>query len=197
MNWLAHVFLSEPDTEFRLGNLLADLVGAGDLPAMGPRFQRGVQCHRAIDHFTDFHPLVQRSQSRLGREFRIFTGILVDIFYDHCLARNWGHFAPVPLERFAAEFYAAVRARPLALPEEARAAVEGVIAEDRLVSYRELAGVEAALRHVSERLSARTGRAFALERAVGELEAHYEGIEQDFFEFFPELRRHVEPWLGA
>jgi acyl carrier protein phosphodiesterase len=120
MNWLAHVFLSEPDVEHRLGNLLADLVKGRDRLGMSAGFLRGTKTHQAIDAFTDSHPVAGRSRARISDEHGRFAGILVDVFYDHLLAVSWGRYCPQPLEEFTAEFYAAIGDRRLALPDEAR-----------------------------------------------------------------------------
>jgi acyl carrier protein phosphodiesterase len=63
-----------------------------------------------------------------------------------------------------------------------------MIRDDRLGSYRCLDGIEASLRRVSKRLSARVGREFGLERGISELVANFEGLRGDFAEFFPQLR---------
>lgn len=191
MNWLAHALLSEPDAEFRLGNLLADLVKGRDRAKMPPGFLRGVRCHQAIDVFTDAHPVVARSRARLPEEHGRCAGILVDVFYDHVLARNWGRFADVPLEDFTAGVYASARSLSLPLPADVREALGRMADADLLGSYREAAGIEAALRRLSARLTRRTGRPFALERAVPYLVAEYAAFEGDFLEFFPELSDHV------
>jgi acyl carrier protein phosphodiesterase len=195
MNWLAHVFLSEPDAEMRLGNLLADVVKGKDRRAMTDRFLRGVACHQAIDSFTDFHPVASRTRARLRGEHGRVSGILVDVFYDHCLARNWGRYCPVPLERFAGDFYADALGLAAGLPERAREMVFWMVAENRLVSYREPGGIEAALESISLRLAARVGTDFGLVRAVQELERDYPAIEADFLEFFPALQERVAAWL--
>ena len=197
MNWLAHAFLSRPDVEFRLGNLLADLVKGRDLAAMPAGFLDGVRRHRAIDAFTDAHPAVRRSRARVGGGFRHATGILVDVFYDHLLALDWQRYAGEPLEAFTARLYAAVRSCPIRLPPEARAAVEGMLADDRLGSYRRLDGIEAALRRVSVRLAARTGRDLGLERGVSALVTHFGGLRDDFGEFFPQLWARVGDGAAA
>jgi acyl carrier protein phosphodiesterase len=194
MNWLAHVFLSEDDFEFRLGNLLADLVKGKDREGMSPAFLRGAQCHQAIDAFTDFHPVVGRSKRRISDEHGRFAGILVDVFYDHFLARDWEHYSPEPLEVFTARLYGAIRATPMPLPMEARIAVERMMADDRLGSYRHVEGIEASLRRISMRLSARVGRPFALESAVSELIENMDALGEDFEEFFSELQSHVADW---
>lgn len=197
MNWLAHVFLSRPDIEFRLGNLLADLVKGRDRVTMPAAFLDGARQHQAIDAFTDTHQAVHRSRARIGGDYRHATGILVDVFYDHFLALDWDHYANEPLEAFTARLYADIRAHPIELPTEARAAVERMLHDDRLGSYRHLEGIEASLRRVSLRLEARTGRNFGLERGVTELVAHFEGLRSDFAEFFPQLVTHVREYQDA
>jgi acyl carrier protein phosphodiesterase len=192
VNWLAHAFLSKPDVEFRLGNLLADLVKGRDRAGMSAAFLDGVRQHQTIDAFTDTHQTVHRSRARIGGDFRHATGILVDVFYDHFLAIDWEQYAPEPLDTFTARLlYADIRAHPVPLPAEAQAAVERMLADDRLGSYRRLDGIEASLRRVSLRLAARTGRDLGLERGVSELVANFDGLRADFAEFFPQLRAHV------
>lgn len=188
MNWLAHVFLSEPDVEFRLGNLLADIVRGEELRRMSAGFQRGVQKHKQIDAFTDSHPLVKRSRARVGTEFRRFSGVLVDVFYDHLLATNWDRYSPIVLDAFTAKFYADIEARHIELPTSARVTLDRIIRHDLLGSYRRIEGVERSLRRLSAYLSSRWRREFALEKGVADLIAHRDGFEADFAEFFPQLQ---------
>ncbi|MBM0103645.1 DUF479 domain-containing protein [Steroidobacter sp. S1-65] len=188
MNWLAHVFLSEPNVEFRLGNLLADIVRGEELRRMSPGFQRGVQKHKQIDAFTDAHPLVKRSRSRVSPEFRRFSGVLVDVFYDHLLATNWGRYSPIVLDAFTAKFYADIEAHHIALPSSARVTLDRIIRHDLLGSYRRIEGVERSLRRLSAYLSSRWRREFALENGVADLIEHRAGFETDFAEFFPQLQ---------
>lgn len=191
MNWLAHVFLSEQNLEFRLGNLLADIVRGEQRSGMSADFLRGVQCHQAIDSFTDSHPLVRRSRARIGAEQRRFSGVLVDVFYDHYLAKNWDDYSSVPLDAFTAGFYADIKTRQIELPEQAQWVTDRIIRHDLLGSYRRVGGVERALRVLSMRLSERWHREFTLENGVRDLLAQQDGFAADFAEFFPALRAHV------
>jgi acyl carrier protein phosphodiesterase len=195
VNWLAHVLLSESNVEFQLGNLLADLVKRRDRHGMSAAFVRGTQCHQTIDAFTDFHPVVHRSRGRIGEEYGRFAGILIDVFYDYFLASDWKRYCVEPLEQFAAQFYAAIQAHPMRLPEEAQAAICRMIADDRLGSYRTVEGVAATLRRVSQRLTARIGKSFALEHAISELTANEKELAADFAEFFPALQMAIESYL--
>lgn len=188
MNWLAHVFLSEPDVEFRLGNLLADIVRGEELQRMSAAFQRGVLEHKRIDAFTDAHPLVKRSRSRVSGEFRRFSGVLVDVFYDHLLATRWNDYSPIVLDAFTAKFYADIEASRIELPASARVTLDRIIRHDLLGAYRGMEGVERSLRRLSAYLSSRWRREFALEKAVADLLANRAGFDADFAEFFPELQ---------
>lgn len=191
MNWLAHVFLSEPNIEFRLGNLLSDIVRGEARAAVSAEFLRGAQRHHAIDAFTDSHPVVRRSRARIERVPRRFSGVLVDIFYDHLLSRAWGHYAAVPLNAFAGAFYADARASSIVLPRAAQLALDRIVRYDLLSSYVEIEGVTQALRGVSMRLARRWQRDFALEAGVADLVIHHDEFAADFAQFFPELRAHV------
>lgn len=191
MNWLAHVFLSEPNVEFRLGNLLADIVKGEQRTGMSADFLRGVQRHQAIDSFTDSHPVVRRSRARIGPGQRRFSGILVDVFYDYFLATHWDEYSSVPLDTFTAGFYADIENCPLSLPEPARMVVDRIIRRDLLGSYRRIEGIERALRGLSMQLAARWPREFTLEHGVRDLLARQDDFAADFAEFFPTLRARV------
>jgi acyl carrier protein phosphodiesterase len=191
VNWLAHVFLSEPNTQFQLGNLLADVVRGPQRVAMSAEFIRGAACHKAIDAFTDAHPIVKRSRARIGREHRRFSGVLIDVFYDHYLARSWQRYSSVTLAEYTAAFYASARPHLEELPPDARAMLERIVSRDLLGSYIRIEGVEHALRRISTYLNSRWSRQFALDQGVRDLRAHDAELAADFEEFFPELQAHV------
>ena len=191
MNWLAHVFLSERNVEFRLGNLLADLVRGDDRSRMPPEFLRGAACHKAIDAFTDAHPIVRRSRARIDPRHRRFSGVLVDIFYDYCLARHWSDYSAESLPAFTASFYAEAKSHPLSLPEAAETTLARIISHDLLGQYVRIAGVENSLRRMSLYLARRWGREFRLEAGAQDLLAHEAAFDADFAEFFPQLQAHI------
>lgn len=193
MNWLAHVYLSESNVDFRLGNLLADLVRGEARAGLPADFIRGAAQHKAIDAFTDAHPIVRRSRARISHELRRFSGVLVDIFYDYCLAQHWREYADEPLDDFTANFYAAVRARPpLVLPDAARETLDRILKHDLLGQYQRIDGVAHSLRRISMYLEKRWGRRYRLENGVDDLLAHEADFSRDFTEFFPQLRAAVD-----
>jgi acyl carrier protein phosphodiesterase len=194
MNWLAHVFLAGPDADCRLGNLLADMVKGSVRRSLRPGLQHGIACHQAIDAFTDEHPLVLRSKRRLASRYERLAGILVDVFYDHILASDWPCYSAAPLREFTREVYALFPAYRHELPAEVNGVLERMAAADWLGSYARVEGIADVLARLSARLARRLGRDFALERAIGELTIHRDGLTADFHEFFPQLAGHVRRW---
>jgi acyl carrier protein phosphodiesterase len=187
MNWLAHLFLSEPSPAFRIGNLLPDLVGQAALAGVSPEVLRGVRQHRQIDAFTDSHPIVRRSITRVGPKFRRFGGIFVDIFYDHFLSREWPSFSAIALPDFTREIYSCFESHRHEIPHEAHVPLDRMKSENWLSTYGDLHGVATTLGRIGLRLR----RPTLLAEGAAILEADYAGFHADFTTFFPELMSHV------
>jgi acyl carrier protein phosphodiesterase len=187
MNWLAHVYLSEPDVEHRLGNILADVVKGRDRKRLPPGIRRGIACHQVIDGFTDYHPQVMACKAFFSPDYRPYAGIVLDIYFDHLLAVNWRIYSEVELPDFLTELYHSFLSYPGELPELVRHLLRRLTAEDWFGSYRFVEGVEDVLKRVSRRLK----RPVALERALPELRHNHAAVETAFHAFFPQLCEHV------
>lgn len=193
MNWLAHIFLAEPNIESRLGNLLGDFVKGEIRKELNPALQRGIACHTAIDSFTDIHPIVSNSKIRITPPQRRFAGVILDVLYDHFLIKNWGLYSNISIDDFIAEIHTSFGAYS-AIPAMTKTQIDRMIQADLLRSYRDLDGVEVALRRISRRLECRVPRTFALELAMPDILANYDALDGDFQQFFPELRSYVNEW---
>jgi acyl carrier protein phosphodiesterase len=187
MNWLAHLLLSEPTPAFRVGNLLPDLVPAGDLKRLPREFQRGIRRHVQIDAFTDAHPVVRRSILLVSPGYRRFGGILTDMFYDHFLACDWHRYSEATLEDFSSTIYSSFESLREQLPPAAFIRLQQIKAADLLCSYRHVHGIRRALDGIGCRLR----RPVALGESIAELELHYDALHADFTEFFAELRDFI------
>lgn len=187
MNWLAHLVLSEPNPRFRIGNLLPDLVPVSALNGLSADFLRGVQQHRQIDSFADRHAIVRQSIRRVPENFRRFGGILVDMFYDHFLSRDWPKFSITPLPVFVDEIHASFARHRNEVPPEACVHLDRIRAGNLLCSYGELSGLSTALKRIGLRLR----RPAPLSEAVSVLEGDYAGFHADFHSFFPEIISHL------
>ena len=183
MNYLAHALLAGDHPADRIGGVIGDFVkGPLDpLPAgLGPGLAAGVLLHRRVDSFADRHPAFQRSRGRVSAARRRVGGVMVDMFYDHFLARHWAHFSDQALGDFTADTYRMIAAHPEPLPPSFGPVFERMRADDWLASYREAAVVALALDRMAE---FRLRRPNPLAGAGEELLACYAGLEADFFEF--------------
>jgi acyl carrier protein phosphodiesterase len=187
MNWLAHLYLSEPSTEFRVGNLLPDLLSISELAYLPPEFQRGIEQHRRIDAYTDSHPIVRKCINRVPSNFRRFGGVLIDLFFDHFLACDWHLYSSISLPCFADEVYDSFDGLREDLPHHVLINLDKIRAHDLLCSYQDISGITAAL----ERIDSRLRRPSNLGKAICFLEQDYASYYSDFGAFFPELQRHV------
>lgn len=192
MNWLAHLLLAESDPELRLGNLLGDLVKGQARKALSPKLQRGLECHQAIDIFTDKHPIVKHSKQIIAPQYRRFSGILIDVFYDYILANNWQDYCDISLAEFTTTVCNSWSDYLVDIPPYAQAVIHRMCAENWLYSYQSLEGIENTLARISYRLNRKSKKKqYDLTPAIQELKINYIELEQDFQEFFPQLQLYI------
>lgn len=188
VNYLAHLLVADRLQACPLGTLMGDYVkGPLDRHRLPPELHRAVALHRQVDGFTDGHPAFRRSKRRLSGRFGHYAGILVDVAYDHCLARTWHEHAGEPLEGFAARTYEALAARRAQAPAALQPLIDGMRRVDLLTAYREPRGVARALDNVSRRLT----RPNTLPAALSELLAQRAELSRDFSELFSDLGAHL------
>lgn len=183
MNYLAHLHLGGQQPAQLLGSLYGDFV-KGPLVGRYPAdIEAAIRLHRRIDVFTDSHPRVLLAKARFPAERRRTAGILLDLFFDHCLALHWQDYADEPLQVFTTRVYGVLLREP-ELPERLAFVAPRMAAQDWLGSYREFAVLERVLQGMSRRLS----RPQMLDGALYELEALYQPLSEDFRLFYPDLQ---------
>ena len=187
MNYLAHLYLADRvsggEPLALVGNLMGDFVKGPVADHWPPSIRDGIILHRQIDSFTDRHPVVTTSKTRLDDGFRRYGGILIDVFYDHFLSRCWPDYCAEPLDQFSRRVYRILTDCYSDLPPRMQTSVDYMIGRDLLVSYRQRDGIARSLLGLSTRLS-RTNR---LADGIGQLDRHYEDLATDFELFFPQL----------
>lgn len=183
MNYLAHLHLGGELPAQLLGSLYGDFVKGPLQGRFSPQIEAAIQLHRDIDRFTDSHPLIGAALSRFTLTRRRYAGIVLDVFFDHCLARDWALYADQPLASFTSRVYRVLAQEP-ALPGRLAQIAPYMAADDWLGSYREFAVMEQVLRGIARRLS----QPEALDQAMHELRALYEPLSDDFRLFYPQLQ---------
>lgn len=183
MNFLAHTLLADQaDDVGRIGGILGDLLKSAEgLPA---EVAREMRLHRAIDSYTDAHPIVRSTKALFRPHTRRFAGIVLDVYFDYCLARAWSRFASKTMQRTIeqtqTELMQFIDCYPPGVAEIVRRMVEGRLLE----SYQSLEGIERAIHRTAGRLS--RGTAEMIE-GVADLHQNADVIGAGFAEFFPEL----------
>jgi len=198
MNFLAHLFLSGPAEspaypDVLLGQFIADSVPGKQLENYPLAVQTGIRLHRAIDTFTDQHPVVRRSTQRLREAgYGKYAGVISDMFLDHFLARNFAEFSTEALPDFAQRMYALLATRETEMPPRVQQMFGYMAQHNWLLGYAETEGIRRALTGLSRRASTGSG----METAATELQANYAAYEADFRAYFPQLQQHVATALS-
>lgn len=183
MNFLAHIYLSFGDAEVTLGNFIADSIRGNKYKHLPPRVIKGIELHRNIDTFTDAHKIHKKSSKRLHANYSHYSRVIVDIYYDHFLAKNWEHYSDVPLEEFVADFYTLLEDNYAILPDGVKHMMPHMIADNWLFNYRKMEGIANVLNGMNRRTKNRS----KMNLAIVDLEEHYKEFETDFTSFFKEL----------
>lgn len=191
MNFLAHSYLSGTNTDIRIGNFIGDFVKGKEYLNFSSPIAKGVLLHREIDSYTDKHPIVLRSKSRLTNKYGHFSGVIVDIFYDHFLAANWKEYHKIELLEYTHSLFSSLEEKQELLPDRVNYMLQYMVPQNWLYNYRTLEGINQSLNGLSRRTKFDSG----MENAVEDLEEHYDEFNQDFKTFFPDIDNFVSDYL--
>lgn len=183
MNYLAHIYLSQGRKLVEIGNFSADSIKGKDFSRYPLEMQKGILLHRKIDYYTDSHPIVFKSAHRLFDEFRHYSTVIVDIFYDHFLAKNWKSYHEVPLDGYVQNFYNSLKKNYSILPKRVQRFYPIMVEYNWLLSYADIQGIEDILFQMNSRVKGRT----QLDKSVNSLRDNYAKFEEEFTTFFSEL----------
>lgn len=183
MNFLAHIYLSGDNDLIKIGNFMADGIRGKQYENYPLEIQKGIILHRAIDTFTDAHPIFRQSTKRLHNNYHHYAGVIVDILYDHFLAKNWNKYSDEKLEDFVEQFYKSLHDNNNVLSERAIRIMPILIEENWLVSYKTIEGIK----HILTQMDRRTKNQSKMQFATQELLEFYSEFEDEFTQFFNEL----------
>jgi acyl carrier protein phosphodiesterase len=191
MNFLAHIYLSGTNDLLKIGNFMADSIRGHRYLDYPDELRKGILLHRYIDTFTDAHPVYRKSKHRLHEKYGHYSGVIMDIVYDHYLAKNWATYTDVPLEEYAATFYKLLQDNYNILTEKTQKMIPYMIARNWLVAYATLEGLETILFQMDYRTKHRAN----MQEAIVEIQLFNKEFEEEFTLFFEELRNHCEEKL--
>lgn len=192
MNHLAHALLAGDDERLQLGGMLGDFVhGQPDPELLPPRVIAGIRLHRAIDVYTDAHPEVLAAKALLSPPYRRYAGILLDMWFDHCLARDFPRWSTQPLDGYSEALRALLRRHDALLPPELRRFRGYMDAHGLPAGYADRTVLGHALAGIGQRLS----RANPLDSALPVLVERELELQERFEAFFPQLQGFAREWV--
>jgi acyl carrier protein phosphodiesterase len=186
MNFLAHIYLSGDNDLIKIGNFMADGIHGKHFDTFPIEIQKGIILHRSIDTFTDAHPIFRQSTKRLHANYHHYSGIIVDIFYDHFLAKNWSKYSDERLEDYSQRFYQSLRDNYDDLTPKTQKMMPYLIEYNWLLSYQTIEGIESVLTKMDTRMKRDSNMRFS----VAELRTFYADFESEFTAFFAALIVH-------
>lgn len=193
MNYLAHIFLSGDDNEVKIGNFIADFVPGRKYLDYPVNIQKGILLHRKIDTYTDNHPVFRKSKRLLFQEFRHYSAVIVDMFYDHFLAKNFNAYSEIHLSDYVSSFYKLLQQNEQILPLNVRQMLPVMIDYNWLLSYKDIDK----LKDILNQMNNRTKHNSKLHNSIVVLLNNYPLFQNDFKVFFDDiLKAKVEMHLS-
>ena len=186
MNFLAHIYLSGDNDLIKIGNFMADGIRGKQFETYPILIQKGILLHREIDTYTDAHPVFRQSTKKLHENYHHYSGVIVDIFYDHFLAKNWSIYSDEKLEDYVQRFYTSLHDNYELLSERTQKLMPIMIRENWLGIYKSIEGMQ----HILTQMDRRTKNLSKMQFATTELISNYDIFEADFTLFFEDLRNH-------
>jgi acyl carrier protein phosphodiesterase len=188
MNFLAHLYLSGDSANVKVGNFIGDYIKGKQYQKYHPEIQKGIILHRHIDQFTDKHPLTHKSSQKLKEGYGRYSGVVVDLFYDHFLAKNWGDYHIDTIKDFVTESHELLIRNYLVLPNRVKMFLPFLIQSRRLESYAELDGLQTALDIMANRTSLPDNSNYALRVLLD----NYHEFESEYKLFMKDMLHYVE-----
>ena len=149
--------------------------------------QKGIRLHREIDTYTDFHPIFRQSKHRLHERYGHYSGVIMDIFYDHFLAKNFSNYSTVPLEQFVQDFYVVLDDNFEILTDRFKSILPILKNENWFLLYATIEG----LTHILYMMDRRTKLRSKMQFSTEELRLFYTEFENEFTLFFEEMQAFV------
>lgn len=187
MNFLGHALLSFDNELVLTGNMIGDYVkGRIALENYPPDVKKGILLHRKIDVFTDDHPATARAKVWFSEAYGLYSGALMDAFYDHFLANDAKYFSSeTELKKFSLSTYAKLQKNVEYMPEKFRQFFPYMVEHDWLYNYRTLPGVQRMLHGLSRRASHMP----PVDKAYEIFITHYYQLAQCYYEFMDDVAK--------
>jgi acyl carrier protein phosphodiesterase len=193
MNYLAHAYLSFNLPEILVGNMISDFVKGKTKVTYPPGIQNGIALHRAIDEFTDAHPVTKEAKEFFRPAYRLYSGAFIDVVYDHFLAVDTNEFTnSVALQNFTLQTYHTIEDNFSVLPPAFQNIFPHMKQHNWLFNYQYPAGIEKSFGGLVHRAAYinESGTAFAI------FTENYAALKDCYDIFFPTVKKFASSYIG-
>ena len=199
MNYLAHLVLSGGDSDLRLGNFMGDAVKGDPFKAYAAPIANGIVLHRWIDSYADTAPEARAARAAIRPILGRFSGVGVDLLYDHFLAKNFAQLHPeIALPEFAESAQSDLCNRTVEMPARSQRFLHAMVACDWLVEYRSREGMLSVCRSMDARLEQRLQTTGLLHRLFEAADAAgFEDLEASFEPFWMRIQTEARSFVQS
>ncbi|MDX1283947.1 MAG: ACP phosphodiesterase [Draconibacterium sp.] len=175
-----------------MGNFIGDYIKGNKYQDYPEEIAKGIILHRKIDTFTDRHFKHKEAKLFFRDNFGLYSGIVVDFFYDHFLAKNWNDYSEDTLRAFSKKVHAILLSNFRYLPTRVQGFLPFLIQNKRLESYATVDGIINSMRIMANY----TSLPAKSDEAKNILEKNYQSLEQNFSEFMEEIISFIQDETG-
>ncbi len=184
MNYLAHALLSFNKPEILVGNMISDFVKGKTKLGYPVMVQKGMELHRAIDAFTDTHEATAKAKDFFRPDYRLYSGPITDILYDHFLANDETLFSDASLLSFTNSVYQTLEKQTAHLPHRFLSTLLNMKTDNWLYHYKTKEGIKKSLRGMIRRANFISDS----DKAIDLFHQHYDALQQCYQQFFPDVK---------
>jgi len=187
MNYLAHVYLSRENIDLAIGNFIADNIKGNNYKKFNINWQKGILLHRFIDSYTDSHYIFREHSKLFFDSHRHYSRVLIDIFYDHFLAKNWKKYSHISLENFEFDFCKSLAQNLNKFPNEMSNKIRFFICQKWFTKYSSIKG----LIYILEKMDNKTQYESKFATSIEKFISFAPEMESQFFIFFEDMINNV------
>lgn len=188
MNYLGHAYLSFNHQEILVGNMISDFIKGKQRFVFSGNIQKGIELHRNIDEYTDSHPATKKAMEIFRPAYRLYSGAIVDVLYDHFLANDANEFDDNSLKDFSANVYRHIEEHTAVLPQRFLVAFSYMRTHDWLYNYRFEWGMQRSLAGLVRRAAYLSES----ETAYNLFLEHYVLLNDHYREFFKDVKQFAK-----
>jgi len=170
MNFLAHLYLASKTNHSLVGSILPDLCKPNEWRTLNSDIIQGCLMHQRVDKLTDTHPSFIRLKNTISKERRRFAGIILDVAFDHILAKNWDQWHQHPLTVFTQICNRKLSSEAPVLSDHSQKVINAMVYGNWLDSYQHIEGIAQAFSGLSRRFRFENPLAGSEEELINNLE---------------------------